>query len=254
MSEKKQGNIFVRAIVVFLGAYVFVELILFARLFFLVIVGWEKYLPDEMVNIVWQNQFRFFFKNLLTIKSIGIFLSVIGIWLSGAGILGEERLKKIEGQIRNQIKSLQSPLNKTVQFTQTIDSKVSNYGQSNPDRTNKASNRAAPFLAVSFTMMVFFGIFSAFFPESRFISWVTSASYVILMLSLFSVVFVSFSPMIFGYLGLFSIPFFAILLILAKEASVPYQLLDKFVEKHKLQSTVTLIGMILSSIGVFLTT
>jgi hypothetical protein len=171
--------------------------------------------------------------------TIGIVLSIIGLWLAGAGIVGDSRLREWEAKIRAWIRSENAPHRQLMRWAARV------YGIMDKEET-RALHRGVVYLRNIFAAMMLLvlvigalsgdqqldsSLLNCFVPPVLVIAGFVIFIFLILVLSLAS------------YL-LAGIAWIVIL---------PYHLLDRFAERARLQSTLVVVGLILGSLGILLT-
>ena len=171
--------------------------------------------------------------------TVGIALSIIGLWLTSAGVVGESRLREWEARIRTWIRSKNAPHRQLRRWAARV------YGVLNKDETLAihASVVQLRNIIVAAMLLVFLigalsgdeqiedNLFKCFIPPMLVIIGFVIFIFLLLFLTLA------------GYLiaGITWI------------VTLPYYLLDRFVEQARLQSTLVFVGLIVGTVGILLT-
>jgi hypothetical protein len=172
--------------------------------------------------------------------NVGIALSIVGLWLASAGVIGDSRLREWEARIRAWIRSENVSHRRLRGWAMRV------YGTLEKDETHSILTIAG-YLRNIIVAMVLLVIVIGALAGSQQIDTSVLNCFGPPMLMLIGFVLLFLGLILFLTLAGYLMAAIAWIVIL------PYHLLDRFVERARLQSTLVVIGLILGTLGILLT-
>jgi hypothetical protein len=193
----------------------------------------------------------------MSLHSFGIILSVIGLWLASAGLVGKKRLKHWEVKIRAwSRKPLGFPKKLylwavTFRDNSSVSAKTGSFLDSTVELLANILIWVYRFFLYGFILFVVIASFGKN-QVSIFFAYIVAA-----LAKTSTILIVSLGVVLSSFILIFILPL--VLYIIANLIAVtlwvslrPYYILDSLAVKVRLESTVTFIGLIISTVGLLI--